>query len=378
MTGAADVAVAVSAALAAAGSFGTGVALQHRQVQLSPSAGRPGRLLADLVRRRLWLAGFALAAAAYGLQGLALAFGPLALVAPIVATDLLFALPVAARWARRPMRGQDWAGCALAGAGVAVFLVASPPSSGRSDAPAWQWALAFGAVAVVAAGAAALGMLSRGAARAALIAVAAGVVFGLTAAVTLSLTRLVRDSGLAAILAHWQPWALLVLGTTGMLLSASAYQAGPLAASLPVMDTIEPVSGILIGTMVFGERLAGSPSGLALQLAAAATAAAGIVLLGRSPVTAPASASAAPARSAAGPVRAGDASGPDDLTGDVTGCVGRDRESDSLGLGTILRTGGGERGDADDLARGVHQRSAAIARVDRGAGLDCVGQGYRA
>jgi drug/metabolite transporter (DMT)-like permease len=299
MTDAADIAVAVSAALAAAGSFGAGVALQHRQLQLAPSAGRPARLLAHLVRRRLWLAGLTLAVAAYGLQGLALAFGPLALVAPIVATDLLFALPLAARWARRPMRGQDWAGCALAGAGVAVFLATSPASSGRSDAPAWQWALAFSAVAVVAAAAAALGILSRGAARAALIAVAAGVVFGLTAAVTMSLTRLLRDSGLAAILAHWQPWALLVLGTTGILLSASAYQAGPLAASLPIMDTIEPVSGVVIGTMIFGERLAGSPSGLALQLVAATVAAGGIVLLGRSPIAAPASRKAAPARSAA-------------------------------------------------------------------------------
>jgi hypothetical protein len=42
-----------------------------------------------------------------------LAFGPLALVAPIVATDLLFALPVAARWSR-PLRARDWLGCVLA------------------------------------------------------------------------------------------------------------------------------------------------------------------------------------------------------------------------------------------------------------------------
>jgi hypothetical protein len=49
------------------------------------------------------------------------------------------------------------------------------------------------------------------------------------------------------------------------------------------MDTIE-VSGVLIGTMVFGERLAASPVVLALQLGAAAVAVTGIILLGRSPL----------------------------------------------------------------------------------------------
>jgi hypothetical protein len=44
---------------------------------------------------------------------------------------------------------------------------------------------------------------------------------------------------------------------------------------------------VLIGTAVFGERLASSPGGLAVQLCAAATAVAGIVVLGRSPLGEP-------------------------------------------------------------------------------------------
>ena len=38
------------------------------------------------------------------------------------------------------------------------------------------------------------------------------------------------------------------------------------------MDTVEPVSGVLIGTVVFGERLATSPTVLMLQVPAAAVA----------------------------------------------------------------------------------------------------------
>lgn len=279
MSNTAATAIAVLAALAAAASFGVAAALQHRQARLTPDAGGV-RLLARLASQPLWLAGIALAALAYGMQALALAFGPLALVAPIVATDLLFALPVAARWSR-PLRARDWLGCVLAAGGVAAFLAASPPSSGRSDAPARDWLLAFAVVGLVCAVALAAGRLATGPVRAALTSIAAGAVFGLTAAVTLSLTRLLRAAGPAATLARWQPWALLALGTAGLLLSAGAFQAGALGASLPVMDTVEPVSGVLLGTLLFGERLAASPAGFTVQLAGAAAAIAGITLLGR-------------------------------------------------------------------------------------------------
>lgn len=290
MSAAAETAVAVLAGLAAACSFGVGAALQHRQVQVTPLTGQaPFLLLAHLARRGLWLAGLAFTGAAYGLQALALAFGPLALVAPVAATDLLFAIPIAARWSRRRMRARDWAGCALTAGGVAVFLAASPPSSGRADVSAQGWTLAFTIVVLGGGAAVTAGLLSGGRVQAGLFSVAAGAVFGLTAALTLSLTRMLRQQGDAMMIGHWQVWALLVFGVIGVLLSASAFKAGPLSASLPVIDSVEPVSAVLIGTLVFGERLAASPAGLALQFVGAAAALAGIIVLGRSPLAARAS-----------------------------------------------------------------------------------------
>jgi hypothetical protein len=38
------------------------------------------------------------------------------------------------------------------------------------------------------------------------------------------------------------------------MLRDQARKAGPLSASLPVIDTVEPVSAVLIGTLVFGEH----------------------------------------------------------------------------------------------------------------------------
>ncbi|HYK26617.1 MAG TPA: DMT family transporter [Streptosporangiaceae bacterium] len=277
------ISVAVLAAVGAASAFGVGVALQHRQAQLTTTGQTPWRLLAALARRRRWLAGIGLAVAAYGLQALALAFGPLVLVAPIVATDLLFALPLAAVWARKSMRPADWAGCLLAAGGVGIFLASSQPSAGRSDAPAEVWVLAFGLVALISAAALVAGRRSGRRAGTASLAVAAGTVFGLTAAVTLSMTRQLRFNGVISMLTNWQPWVLICLGIAGLMLSAKAYQAGDLAASLPIMDTVEPLSGVLLGTLVLGERLAASPPRLVLQLVAATAATTGIIVLRRAP-----------------------------------------------------------------------------------------------
>ena len=272
--------IAVLAALAAAASFGAGSALQHQQAhQASTASVPPHRALARLARRRRWLAGIALAAAAYGWQATALTFGPLALVAPIAATDLVFALALAAWWSRQRMHKRDWLGCGLVVGGVGCFLAASPPSPGRSAASAAGWLAAFAAVTVIAGLAAGAAVAARGTVRAGLLAAAGGAVFGLTAAVTLSFTRLLRVVGLVPALGSWEPWTLIALGATGLLLSVAAYQAGSLAASLPVIDTVEPIASVLIGTMVFGEHLAGSAGSMVIQFTAAAVAAAGILLL---------------------------------------------------------------------------------------------------
>jgi drug/metabolite transporter (DMT)-like permease len=283
MGSAGGLAVPAFAALAAACAFGVAAALQHQEAGQAPARrGASLRLLADVIRRPLWLAGLAVAMAAYGLQAVALAYGPLTLVAPIVAADLLFALPLAARWSRRPLRPRDWAGCLLVAAGVAVFLAAAPPSAGRPEVPAAGWVLAFGIVIVITATAVGLGMLTGRTVRAGLLAAAAGVVFGLTAAVTASFTRSLRQEGMSSMLAHWQPWALITLGITGIALSTGAFQGSALSSSLPIIDTVEPISGVVIGAFLFDERLASSAGGLAVQLAAAGVAVTGIVMLGPS------------------------------------------------------------------------------------------------
>ena len=75
------------------------------------------RLLQALLRRRKWLLGIGLLPAGYGLQAMALANGPVALVQPIVTTELAIAIPIG-MWRRHARAGRrEWLGIA---AGVAV------------------------------------------------------------------------------------------------------------------------------------------------------------------------------------------------------------------------------------------------------------------
>ncbi|MFI9612902.1 DMT family transporter [Streptomyces sp. NPDC052023] len=280
--------VAVAAALLAAMSFGVGSVIQQEAAQQAPARESLRlRLVLDLGRRPAWLAGMILVVSSYALLGLALAHGPLVLVQPLAATDLVFALPLLA-WRRRTgLTRREAAGIACTAGGVALFLTALPPAPGGAAVPAARdWLpviLAIGGAVVLLAEA---GRRSRAPRRTALYAIGAALLLALLDSLTKSTAGRFRTDGLGA-LAHWEPYAVVLVGLTGLVLAQSAYQAGSLAISLPLIDTLEPMTAVLIGVAVFGEQLASSPWALSVQALGAATAVAGIVLLDRSPLARP-------------------------------------------------------------------------------------------
>lgn len=280
-----DTAIAAVAALTAACCFALAAVVQHRAVTgVEEKALSPGLLLA-LVRNPRWLAGSALGALSFAIQGLALAFGPLALVQPLAAADVLFALPMIAVLHRYRLTRRDWAGAAAVAAGIAVFLAVSPPTSGLSAPGTAEWAPVIVGVLVVVAVSVLAATRAHGHAQVIWLSTAAGVTFGVLDALTKSTVDLITGHGLGVLL-RWEPYGLMAAGLLGAFLSQSAFRAGPLSVSLPVMDTLEPASAVVIAATVFSERLAASPWQLAVQLAGGAVAAAGIAALSRSSIAA--------------------------------------------------------------------------------------------
>jgi hypothetical protein len=77
--------IAVAAALGSAMCFAAASVLQHGAAKLAPAAETLRfALLIDLLNRPRWLSGLAASAAGFGLQGLALRFGCLALLQPLI------------------------------------------------------------------------------------------------------------------------------------------------------------------------------------------------------------------------------------------------------------------------------------------------------
>jgi hypothetical protein len=286
--------IAVIAALGAACCFALAAVVQHSAARPTNEELLSLRLLLALVRNPRWLAGAGLGVLSFAIQGLALAFGPLTLVQPLAATDVLFALPMIAGPRYHLTRG-DWLGSGAVAAGIALFLAVSPPAEGTRAPGLAAWApviLAAGAFAAVAGLAA---MRTRGTAQVIWLAAGAGITYGVADALTKSTVDLLADLGSATLL-RWEPYALIAAGTLGTLLDQSAFRAGALSVSLPVIDTLEPVSAVVIGAFVFGERLAASPGQLAAQLAGGALVAAGIAALSRSSVAAMEARSGDPSR----------------------------------------------------------------------------------
>jgi hypothetical protein len=277
--------IAVVAALGAACCFALAAAVQHGAARDTSEKMLSPRLLLTLAHNPRWVAGVTLGGLSFAIQGLALAFGPLALVQPLAATDVLFALPmIAVRHRYRLARG-DWLGAGAVAGGIALFLAVSPPSSGMRAPGLAAWApviLAAGTFATVAALAA---VRARGPAQVIWLAAGAGITYGVVDALTKSTVDLLADRGTMTLL-RWEPYGLLAAGIVGTFMSQSAFRAGALSVSLPVIDTLEPASAVVIAAWVFGERLAASPGQLAVQLGGGAVAAAGIAALGRSSVAA--------------------------------------------------------------------------------------------
>ncbi len=115
-----------------------------------------------------------------------------------------------------------------------------------------------------------------------LLACGAGLLYGLQDTLTRSVL-LVSDEGFGRIFVTWQPYGLVFIGALGLLFAQSAFDAAPLRISLPATTAAEPLTGIALSIVIFGERVRLEVSDLALESLGLAAMVAGIVVLGQSP-----------------------------------------------------------------------------------------------
>ncbi len=236
------------------------------------------RLLLDLFRQSLWLEGIGATLIGFALQVVALRFGPLALVEPILVFDLVFAVVISAFLARR----RDvtiFAGVTACTLGIAGFLAIGRPSGGRAAVAFPVMLPVLVALAAVVAGCLIVGRRSKTAQPLAL-ALACGVCYGVSA----FLVKLVvsNGGGLPHIFTHWPIYALAVTGPLGFLFNQNAFQQGVLIA--PVMAIItacDPIISIALATFLLNEKLASGTLAVAGQVVSLVVMVTGIVVVAR-------------------------------------------------------------------------------------------------
>ena len=329
-----DVTLDYGTTLLAALLIGTGFVLQQNVAEREPDSRFLSlRLMTDLLRNPRWLAGILAMIGGQVLAAWSIGHLTLSVVEPLLTTNLIWALVLAVPLSMRaqrltpasPVPGPATPSSTPGPPAPASLPPGPPPGSSRlgpgSPAPkprravrVWEVVgaailcvgvgllssarsakpigLSFGSfshwpaaavIAGIAFGCVQLGRRRRGRERALLTGIAAGLVFGIQDALTRQTLETLQSGGISALFTSWAPYALVGAGAVGIWLMQSAFNAGPLQLSLPAISAGEPLVGILLGIIVFGDRIQVAPLQLALQAGGIAALVAGVILVARGP-----------------------------------------------------------------------------------------------
>jgi drug/metabolite transporter (DMT)-like permease len=278
-----DLDVAYATALIAAVLLGVGFVLQQYSAEQEPdSRFLSVKIITDLLRKPRWLAGIGAMIAGQLLQAWAIGHLELSLVEPLLSTYLLFALILAVPMSKQAFRLPEIAGALILCTGVALLSATrSAKPIGLSFGSFTHWPAAA-VIAVIAFIAVQIGQTKQGQVRASLTGVGAGLVFGIQDAFTRQTLEVLQSNSWTVLFTTWSAYALVGAGIIGIWLMQNAFSAAPLRASLPAIAACEPLAGIALGIVVFGDRIQISPGMLAIEAGGIAALIVGVVAVARS------------------------------------------------------------------------------------------------
>lgn len=219
-------------------------------------------LMATLVRNRVWLLGWAVNLAGFAAQAIGLHLGSVAEVQPLLATQLLFALPMSSRERRRWPGWRDWLSALAICVGLVVLLVGvrAAPLQGQAD----RSRIAITAIGVLIA-IVVLVPLSRGwsALMTSIVsAVGAGLCFAMTAVFIKLTTDDLLDHGVGYTASDWVGYSLAVSTGLGLVLEQIAFANGPLPWAVATKESVNPVASYALGVLAFPVALRTDPGTL--------------------------------------------------------------------------------------------------------------------
>jgi drug/metabolite transporter (DMT)-like permease len=272
--------VDIALALAAALLFALGTVLQQRAGLEAPAGGSSSGLLIRMAKRPVWLIGIAADAFGFVAQAAALGFGRLAVVQPLLVSSVVFALPLGARLTKQKVTRVDLGAAVLVVAALVAFLTVANPSGGRADAPLGDWLIAIGACLVVCVPLVLAGRHGPASRRAAMLGIATGVLFALSAALTKAVVDEL-DDGIFTIFTTWHLYGLAAIGYASMTLNQMALNTGALAPAVATSMAFDPITSVVLGVVLLDETLNVGPIDIVVSVLALIAAGTGMAILSR-------------------------------------------------------------------------------------------------
>lgn len=237
-------------ALGAAVCFGTATVLQAIAARTAAATGTGGdaALLLRALRQWRYLAGLALDGLGFLLQIAALRSIPIYAVGAALASSLAVTAVVAARLLKVRLSRVEWGAVAVVCAGLALLGLASGTEGDTGGSAALEWAMLAAAFGVLSLGAAGGRLPERG--RALALGLGAGFGFGVVEVAV----RLIGSLAPSDLLANPATYALLLGGGAAFLLLTSALQRGSVTTATAGMVIGETIGPALVGVVWLGDR----------------------------------------------------------------------------------------------------------------------------
>jgi drug/metabolite transporter (DMT)-like permease len=279
-----DVSLNYAFTLLAALLIGTGFVFQQNAAAREPASRFLSlRLMLDLIRTPKWLVGIVCMVGGQILAAWSIGHLSLSFVEPLLTVNLVFALLLAVPLSGASIKFWEIVGALVLCTGVALLSAArsaQPIGLSFGSFSHWPAAAVIAGVAYIAVHA---GRMRKYRARAMLTGTGAGLVYGIQDALTRQTLQILQSDGIHALFTTWAPYALVGAGAIGIWLMQSAFSAAPLQFSLPPIAAGEPIVGILLGVIIFGDRIQITPGMLALQAAGIAAMIVGVIVVARAP-----------------------------------------------------------------------------------------------
>ena len=239
-------------------------------------------LIVETSKNKLWRIGVIAEGIAALLELVALYFGSLLLVEPLLMTNLVFLLAIVHFRMKRPVLIREWLGIIFICIGISVFIAVAKPHGGRGTfGLVWLAPITIIGL-LMALGAMTTRRLTNNPKRRGSVgAVVAGLSLGMTAALT-RLTMIQLHSGIVSTLVRWPLYALIVSAFVSIITVQVGYGSGPLTITQSMLEISSLIVSTLLGLLIFGDTISTSLTAIIIETISFVIVVVGVIIVSTS------------------------------------------------------------------------------------------------